>query len=374
MITDIYDANSDRAMADASLRARIAAFDRLANNLANGAIAEFAPPYSDYATFPGDIIDYLKDLFARYKVRVQQLDCVPEVNAMVKAFFQKARRQLGLEPLNIPVDLHTDLATVCNMILDCLVYYYKGYPDEAYNKLSGPLTDNGCHLLNLLPQIQVSNITLFRMLRGERSNPLQLFHPPFEHREKCASYRFSIAGCPSFYCGASLQTCIEEGRYSVNDQITAIAFRFRTDAKTDGYSFIDLSLPNRSLTVWEQYSLIVFYPLIVACALKVRKPDCYFKPEYVVPQVLYQVVRAHSTDIYGISYTSTRYPKPDLKDFRQRNFAIFVRNCDQASGYNSQLAAEFSSTQPQTFVYDGKPLTVLLENLVNQSFTPLKHI
>lgn len=364
------DNNSDPDQAEKIMKAQINSFEILAKKLANGTIREFAPPFESYDAFSGDIREYLTDFFARYEQLVAQLDCIPEVNTMLTNYFRTARNKLDLQPIDvIPVDLVNDLHSVCTMIINALVEYFNGFPDEAYTIISNALTADGFHLLNIIPQIQLRNNPLFRALKGHRSEPKDLFHLPFHLREKCQSYRFSIAGSPSFYCAATLETCMKEGRMINGEEVSATIFKYADD--NEFYSFVDLSLPGRDLSFWEQYSLVVFYPLIVACALKVRKPDCYFKPEYVIPQLLYQAVRAHTTDIAGISYTSTRFSKPDLKDFRQRNFVIFVRNCDQASGYKKDLADQLKVVKPLTFNYSETKIGDFQKELLNRKFIPL---
>ena len=89
--------------------------------------------------------------------------------------------------------------------------------------------------------------------------------------------------------------------------------------------FIDLALLNRELAFGEQYSLVIFYPLLMACNLKVKQEDEPFKPEYIIPQLLVQTIRLHSDFIDGISYISIKHKKICYTDFNQRNFScIFL--------------------------------------------------
>lgn len=191
---------------------------------------------------------------------------------------------------------------------------------------------------------------MFRVRSGEHNNIKDLFHVPFEKREQCNSYRFSIAGVPALYCGASLNTSILETGISKDSEFSATKFCFN-DVQND-IAFVDLALLfGRDLTFWEEYSLVVFYPLIVACGLKVRKAEAFFKPEYIIPQLFYQIIRNYGQGFCGISYTSTRYSTPDFTDYRQRNFVMFVRNADKEKGYDTDLASRMEATQPQKFIY-----------------------
>ena len=122
---------------------------------------------------------------------------------------------------------------------------------------------------------------------------------------------------------------------------------------------------------WEQYSLVLFYPLIVACALKVKDSNSPFKPEYVIPQLLTQVVRLHGTGFDGVSYTSTKYDMPDYRNPRQRNFVMFVPFANRREGYSPELAKKLESTLPLPCNYGG--LTVEeVEHVVRESaFGPI---
>lgn len=106
-----------------------------------------------------------------------------------------------------------------------------------------------------------------------------------------------------------------------------------------------MSLPSRKLSFWERYSLVLFYPLIFACGLKVKEENKPFKPEYVIPQLLFQVV-SECSNLMGISYTSTRMENPDYRNGKQRNFVLKVPNADTAKGQSLELAGKFKCTMP----------------------------
>ncbi|MGE9935894.1 hypothetical protein [Butyricimonas virosa] len=48
----------------------------------------------------------------------------------------------------------------------------------------------------------------------------------------------------------------------------------------------------------------------------------------------------------GVSYTSTRYSKPDFRDSLQRNFVFRVPKATQAQGYSKELADLLTCTEP----------------------------
>lgn len=88
----------------------------------------------------------------------------------------------------------------------------------------------------------------------------------------------------------------------------------------------------------------------MACGLKVKIKEDSFKPEYVIPQLLFQIVTQYS-DLAGISYTSTRYDDPNFKDMQQRNFVMIIRNTVADQGYSKELGKLFNmtdTTSPQS--------------------------
>lgn len=242
----------------------------------------------------------------------------------------------------VKFDIIHETIDLCNAILEATTQYFKGFPNVAYEKLEYIFIENSCHLLQLLPQLTCKNIQLYRARKGkDLQERKELFHTPFELRTKCASYRFSTLGYPSLYLASSLETALLE--VGAKNPLEYFCSCFKTN---NDICVVDLALPNRDLTFWEQYSLLVFYPLIVACNLKVKNTDDPFKPEYVIPQLLTQIIRLHSSDIIGISYTSTKHKQVDYTDFRQRNFVIYVPYADSSKEYSKDLSKLLYSTKP----------------------------
>lgn len=325
----------DSEKINSMLRAMGHEFDTFANALAEGAITELAPPFSDYVSFDGNLIDYYQQFFQKYQ---QHLKLISDktwefINVSMRTFIKHHTKT------DVVFDLRAEVGRLMEAIIDSLSAYYNGSPSLAYNTLEKMFLANELHLLQLLPQIHYQGF-LYRV-RKERglSSPKELFHTPFENRTKCGSYRFSILGYPSLYLAGSLETSIKESRIEDNNY-SAICFKSNTAIEC-----IDLTLPNRELSLWERYSLVLFYPLIMACGLKVREENDTFKPEYVVPQLLFQVISEHS-NLMGVSYTTTRADHPDYRDSKQRNFVIKVPKAYISRGQSKELASLFECTLP----------------------------
>ena len=310
-------------------------FDTFANAIAGGTIANLAPPFDVYINYTGSLIDFYKDFFQRYLQCLENIDSDTWefVNSCMSVFINHNGGPL--------VDF--DLVAECKMLMDSIIKslsaYFNGSPNMAYRILEHTFADKNFHLLQTLPQIQYLG-PLYRV-RGVRNLSVQkdLFHTPFELRNSCGSYRYSILGYPSLYLAGSIETALAESRI-IDNQYSVMLFRSNEILRC-----IDLSLPSRELSFWERYSLVLFYPLIFACGLKVKEENKPFKPEYVIPQLLFQVV-SECSDLMGVSYTSTRMENPDYRNGKQRNYVLKVPNADIAKGQSIELAGKFKCTMP----------------------------
>mgnify|MGYP004542215849 FL=1 len=320
---------------DKWLRRKGQPFDSFANALAGGVIANLAPPFDEYSNYTGSLIDFYKNFFQRYLQCLEKIDSDTWkfVNSCMSVFIKHYGGPL------VDFDLVAECKMLMNSIIKSLSAYFNGSPNMAYRILEHTFVDKNFHLLNTLPQIQYIG-PLYRV-RGERNLSAQkeLFHTPFELRNCCGSYRYSILGYPSLYLAGSIETALAESRI-VDNQYSVVLFR-----SNEILQCIDLSLPSRELSFWERYSLVLFYPLIFACGLKVKDESKPFKPEYVIPQLLFQVV-SECSDLMGVSYTSTRMENPDYRNGKQRNFVLKVPKADKAKGQSLELAGKFKCTMP----------------------------
>lgn len=317
------------------LRMKGQPFDTFANALAGGAIANLAPPFDVYINYTGSLIDFYKNFFQRY------LQCLENIDSDTWEFVNSCMSVFINHNSGPLVDF--DLVAECKMLMDSIIKslsaYFNGSPNMAYRILEHTFADKNFHLLKTLPQIQYLG-PLYRV-RGVRNLSAQkdLFHTPFELRNICGSYRYSILGYPSLYLAGSIETALAESRI-IDNQYSVMLFR-----SNEILQCIDLSLPSRKLSFWERYSLVLFYPLIFACGLKVKEENKPFKPEYVIPQLLFQVV-SECSNLMGVSYTSTRMENPDYRNGKQRNYVLKVPNADTAKGQSLELAGKFKCTMP----------------------------
>ena len=333
---------------------QISDYRNFVDDLANEKIKEYAPPFLNYNDSDTDILSFMECFFNGYIKKVESLPNLNIVDRVNQTFITIARQKLKLPPINLlpEFNLIRDLKSITSMILRVIELYLLGSPALAYDEMEKVFDKNNRHLFNLLPQLEAYSHYFYRIRKGKHTNKLDLFHTPFEKRFLCASYRFSILGLPALYCAETLETCILETRIEDECDLTASLFHITSD-EDRVKKFVDLTLPGKKeLKVWEQYSLILFYPLIVACSLKVKEEGKPFKPEYIIPQVFYQYIRKSAENFIGIAYTSTRFDHPDFTDFKQRNYVLFVKDSNQKAGYSKELGSELFVTKPFQFKFN----------------------
>lgn len=318
------------------------------NELAEGINADIKFPCDEYQNFEHDILTVCHHFNQRYYRKLQSFP---------KATIEKINRYMNLivksyRHKDIHFDILSEVSHVIQMIEDSFNDYFKGFPSQSFECIETSMTADGFHLLELLPQFCESNNTFYRV-RKESEEPftkrLELYHVPFENRERCDTYRFSILGYPALYLASSLLTSLKECGFKNPENYYCSCYK-----STRKLTFIDLSYSSKATSFTEKYSFIVFYPLIVACGQKVRKPDACFKPEYVIPQLVFQVIRHYSniSCIDGITYTSTKYDDVKFTDDSRRNFVMFITDSIKEKGYSEDLAEKLVSTKPQKCLSD----------------------
>lgn len=325
-------------------------FDKLAMDIANQKLTEFSPPFSDYYRKDEDIFSFYDNFFSKYLNLLRSFDStlINEANKHLHDFYYSQPNGA----VDVTFNILEETEKVCHMILDSTVQYFKGFPNEAYEIMDKCFTDKNCHLLNLLPQKFLNDQILYRV-RGQKNltNPIEIFHTPFELRNKCATYRYSIPGVPALYLGGSLETALRETNIVIdkqkrsNNKYSCIAYK--SSRKKNNLLFIDLTLPEKyQMAFYERYSLILFYPLIVACGLQVKDKKSPFKPEYIIPQTFFQMLRLHTNRFDGIAYSSTKYNPMKFSSEYYKNYVLYVCQSDQEKGYSKELAEKLLCTEP----------------------------
>lgn len=304
------------------------------------------PRQSNAQTFP----IFLKKLFKDF---IQAIDDVNEgtITADLKANRKK-------------------LIKICNLFIKSANTYFAGFPSKAYVEFEEAMTIIEDFLILKNVGVVFDELTPYYRVRkgnGKQFQRHEMFHIPFEERERVTTQRFSVPGLPCIYLSNSVYVCWEELR---RPEIAKMQIS-RYKLENIRYRFLDISLTPSSmcqtlesisskesaefskrtqeeaLDSWNKGSLnfIMRWPLIAACSIKVKKEDGAFKPEYIFPQFLLQWV-THNKNFDGIKYFSVEANMIDNFNYSKLiNYAIPVKTV-ATSGYCKELKQSFSLTNP----------------------------
>ncbi|WP_182812686.1 hypothetical protein [Bacillus sp. ME78] len=243
--------------------------------------------------------------------------------------FEKYYSMLVFIKSNIPLEYKELLSDqtlkntkeLCNKIIDSIQEYYSGFPDQAFIELNKGFVSNLSfpgYLKNNMKLTGSMKNKFYKMRIGTEYtfSKNEMFHIPFECRGLVSTNRYSIPGLPCVYLGHTPLTCWEElNKPDLNTIQTSLFV-------SQNINYLDLSITPAELMkdlinkfylfdltdMKRIYSslcdYIVLWPLIAACSIRVKNNKDSFKPEYIIPQLLLQIIRKSSFD--GISYFSTK--------------------------------------------------------------------
>ena len=227
--------------------------------------------------------------------------------------------------------------------------YLNGYPAESYSTLKKAF-DMGMfsHLTN---DTLGAGECLYRFRRKDGNYPLtqkELFHIPFHSRIKVDTQRYSIPGFPSLYAANSTYVAWEELQRLPMEELQAAMLKTMKpisffDLTTDIYlnHSVDLT-PMDPSEVWKH---LVVWPLIASCSIKVRDRESPFKPEYIIPQLMLQIIRSENK-WDGIKFSSTHIDRNVMKMAKGEfyNYVLPVKKNDD-EGYCSELCDMFQMSE-----------------------------
>jgi hypothetical protein len=130
----------------------------------------------------------------------------------------------------------------------------------------------------------------------------ELFHIPFDQRQKTSNQRYSLTGYPCLYLGRSIYVCWEELNRPRFDNANIVGVKNLRELQ-----LLDLRMPTEIKDANDLYRI----PLIIACSINVQEPNLPFKPEYVISQAILHAIINHnnkypsSKNLNGIMYYST---------------------------------------------------------------------
>lgn len=240
-------------------------------------------------------------------------------------------------------------------INEIIRYYYDGQHSRAYMMLKGLM-------LNKIPKIAVSvpkghKYYRMRVLDSKKElSHTELFHIPFDKRGKVKTQRYSMPGLPCLYISDSAYGCWEEmGRPNLNQ-----CFVSQLESQERLY-LVDLTCP--LLEDWldansgkqRLHEVLPRIPVILASMVKVKNESDVFKPEYIIPQLIMEMVvnrnnKEHGLQTIGIYYTSVHnhddlhFDPVDMRN-KMNNIAIPPQSTLRGK-YCKKLCDKFTITDP----------------------------
>lgn len=259
---------------------------------------------------------------------------------------------------------------VCEMILDCVRTYHRGYPSKAFACFQSVMDKLVETPLNVYGEdgwrkpFFDDTLNLFRLRKtGDtaKHDRKEMFHVPASLRSLVSTCRYSIAGHPSLY----LTTSIELGIDELGETENALISGYRLDCHSKDiteFGVIDLGLKPqdfleenseinagippklyRNLDLQARY--LLWYPLIAACSFIRAYKSRPFAPEYIIPQLLMQWLRGHSDNnaLMGIRYFSCASMRASNLGF---NYVFPTYDTAYQDEYCSVLQSNFRLTEP----------------------------
>lgn len=281
-----------------------------------------------------NFVQFIRSKFNDYLNLVIQLDTSDLISTEIKN--------------SLPV-----IQQLCSLIEDVLETYFNGKTFGAQKIMNNLLNMHKTHITNLNSPTfsEIDFLYRIRISNEYQLEPKEIFHIPFQQRHLLSPYRYSMAGLPCLYLGASSFICwIELGRPSTKncliskftvDNISLLDFGIRPAyiATILDHDFSD-ALKYKNWMV----SQAVLFPLILVCSIEKRFTNAAFNIEYIIPQMLLQWMTENKI-ADGIRYFSTKYASysPDYTPFNNFCFPVTTNN---SIGYCTNLKNKFSLTHP----------------------------
>jgi len=273
--------------------------------------------------------------------------------SFVENLFETFQKKINLFDGELANKLNTKKAIIeeeCSLINEALRLYYGGKISLAYEKIHKCI-----ELLEKESLLEISSASndFFRIRISANKNlgKGDLFHIPFQLREKVSTQRYSIPGLPCLYIADSIFVAWEEldrpkfddihvSRFNLSDSDLNILYFSVTSQEMRERCFKGSKIQHIAQLV----KFLSYWPLLSVCSLRVLKRDDVFKPEYIIPQMVLQYVLTNSK-IDGIQFKSNRI-LPSVHNVGSFNNIVIPIQKFQATGYCSFLASKIKLTSP----------------------------
>jgi hypothetical protein len=253
--------------------------------------------------------------------------------------------QIQLDTFSVDIEfVKSTQRKIVKGLIECIKNYYDGYPQNAYKKINMVLRNDLKDLYAIIKQKTYEvNESFYRIRLSDKNftfDKSELFHIPFQYRNKVSTQRYSIPGFPSLYLGRTVYICWEELNRPSIDKIQVVRLKNKKIINC-----LDLTPPlNDCKNLDELYKFFMTFPLIACCSVKVFDSTDTFKPEYIIPQLLLQWVR--NNDILdGIRYKSTHINSEVYKENSELINIVMPVKKTKNIGLCEELLSTFESTE-----------------------------
>lgn len=273
------------------------------------------------------------------------------INLYEKKFLPVVDEGLNFSSKNKDVII-SKIKSLCSSIIKSIEYFYSGEilkATQEFNEGLDKIFFKDLADINFVTNIpEKTKFYRARKNENKRLNRADLFHINFESRHIVSTNRYSIPGFPALYLGDSTYICWEEF-----DQPELKTLNFSLFQNTRPLKIIQLQRIEDLLTQLtkdnnEQIPILLtyftFFPLTIACSIKVKHSLGNFKPEYIIPQLLLQYI-SDNKDFDGLKFPSSKVDYSKLHQMSTYNFVFPVRVIKK-DGFCEQLCETFYCTQP----------------------------
>jgi len=317
-------------------------------------------------TYSGSFEQYIAEVFRKYQINL---------NSIVAKDYLSRRvlQQAGVANL------------LCSQLQFSIQHSLNGNVTQGYAALSAALNQIQTVLAGLYTVDDISGALdhLYRIRKDSR--PIlsrgDLFHVPFQDRQKAATCRYSIAQLPCLYLGGSAYVCWEESGQPPLNSFHLSRFKPRAGKRIKVLdlglrpallaAMIDSGRYKSQLSGSSRASNLVVahavcWPLVAACSVKVKSQNGSLRPEYLVPQMVLQWL-TNNTNIDGVRYFTTKVSQYHPDPVSISNYAFPVRTT-KPTGYCDHLKARFQLSQP-VFWPTVSPTAPAIGNTPHTNFT-----
>lgn len=286
---------------------------------------------SEWGTYTSSLYYYVEEKLSVYDQIIKEINSKSLIARPQDIQFQGSYTQMRLQNL-----LHRIVEAYIRILQSC----YKGDIYYASKLLYQLLLSSNSKIKQYLlePYInyfdfEITDKVFYRM-RDETIgiNVKDCSHVPFNLRKVISSNRFSLQGLPCMYLADSKETAnkeigsLENGKYRWSSEfwpkkvVPTIDLRFRNTLTTQ-------------INVFDEFKLLITYPLRLLCSLEVRNKSDNFHEEYYFPQLLSHLILVYLKE----------HPNEKLYNGA---VGIMFDSTKNKGGYNLIIPARYNGHKP----------------------------